>query len=79
MTTEQLRRVLHACPFEPFDIHLADGRHLTVKHPDFLALFPSGRTFVVTFDDESFEVVDLLLVTSLKIKRNGAARKADRS
>ena len=78
MSTEQLRRVLHAAPFEPFEIHLADGRHLTVKHRDFLALFPSGRTFIVTFDDDSFEVVDLLLVTTLKVRRNGAARKANR-
>ena len=78
MTTEQLRRVLHACPFEPFDIHLADGRSLAVKHPDFVAWFPSRRTFIVTSDDGGFEVVDLLLVTTLKVKRNGSARKAAR-
>ena len=79
MRTEQLREVLQTRPFEPFGVHLADGRCLTVKHPDFLALFPPGRTFVVTLEDDSFEVVDLLLVTSLRVRPAGSARKTARS
>ena len=66
MTIEQLRRMHQARPFRPFRVHLADGRDLDVAHPAFLAHTPTGRTVMIAQPDESFEVVDLLLVTSLE-------------
>ena len=72
MTIEQIRKVHQARPFQPFDIHLADGRSLPVPHPEFLAVTPPGRTIGVGLDDGTIEVVDLLLVTSLKPRANGA-------
>jgi hypothetical protein len=62
MTTEQLRKMHQARPFESFDIHIADGRSLPVEHPEFLALSPAGRTISVGLSDGTFEIVDLLLV-----------------
>jgi hypothetical protein len=73
MTIDQLRRMHQARPFQPFRIHMADGRHLDVPHSEFLAQNPSGRTVFVSMGDDSFEVVDLLLVTSLEPIR-GAKR-----
>ena len=61
-----------ARPFHPFDIHLADGRRLPVRHPDMLLI--AGRTIGVGMEDETIEIVDLLLVTSLKPHRNGRSR-----
>jgi hypothetical protein len=58
-------------------VHLADGRKLPVQHPEFVAQSPSGRTFVLWGSDEAFEVVDLLLVTSLKVS-NGKPRSRRR-
>ena len=66
MTIEQLRRMHQARPFSPFRVHMADGRHLDVSHPEFLAHTPTGRTIMIARPDESFEVIDLLLVTSLE-------------
>jgi hypothetical protein len=66
MTIEQLRKMLQARPFEPFDVHMADGRSLPVEHPEFLALSPAGRTISVGLADGNFEIVDLLLATSLR-------------
>jgi hypothetical protein len=66
MTIEQLRKMHEARPFQPFRIHMADGRHLDVVHPEFLAHSPSGRTISVATPDDVFEVIDLLLVTSLE-------------
>ena len=63
MTVEQLRNIHHAQPFRPFTLHLADGRAFLVRHPDFISHSPSGRTLIVHQDDESFSVLDLLLVT----------------
>jgi hypothetical protein len=67
MTIEQLRVVLQATPFRPFTLHLTDGRHLHVPHREFLAHSPSGRTIIVYHDDDSFSVIDLLLVTELEV------------
>jgi hypothetical protein len=74
MTTEQLQQMLHAQPFQPFDIRLADGRSVRVGHRDFAARSPSGRTVIVYEKDESFKVIDLLLVVSLDTV-NGHTRR----
>ncbi len=68
-----------AQPFQPFDIHLADGRRLPVNHPELLAITPSGRTIGVGLADETIEIVDLLLVTSLKPRTNGRSRPKRRT
>jgi hypothetical protein len=75
MTIEQLRRLHRSQPFEPFEIHLADGRSFPIKHPEFLAITPPGRTIAVAVDDGTIEIIDLLLVTSLSHHSNGAARR----
>ena len=67
MTVEQLPQVQHAQPFQPYRIHMAGGRHVDVEHPDFLARSPAGRTAIVYKPDETFEVIDLLLVASLDV------------
>jgi hypothetical protein len=71
VTVEQLIQMQRAQPFRPYRIHMADGRHLDVEHPDFVARSPSGRTIVVYQQDESFEIVDLLLVSSLQVLNGG--------
>jgi hypothetical protein len=77
MTIEQIRAAYDAQPFRPFVMHLADGRSIPVGHREFIATAPSGRTIVVYQPDDSFNVVDLLLITDLEFKRaaNGGARK----
>ena len=76
MTIEQVRRLYEAQPFQPFVIHLADGREVPVLHREFIMAAPSGRTIVVCQPDDTFNIVDLLLVTDLEIKpANGSASK----
>ena len=69
MTVEQLRRIIGQTPFQPFVVHLADGREIPVPHRDFIWQPPGGaRTFVVAHqDDDTFEIIDLLLVTTLEV------------
>lgn len=75
MTTERIRQAYSEQPFQPFTIHLADGREIEVPHRDFMAVGPGGRTILVYRPDESFHIVDLLLVTDLHYspvtRRNG--------
>jgi hypothetical protein len=78
MTIEELSRMHQARPFQPFDIFLVDGRSLPVEHPEFLSRSPGGRTIAVGLADGSHEIVDLLLVVSLKPRANGASRRRRR-
>lgn len=78
MTIEQLRKMHRAQPFQPFDIYLADGRVLPVDHSEILAVPPPGRTIGVGCADGTIEVIDLLLVTSLKARANGHSRSKGR-
>jgi hypothetical protein len=67
MTAEQFKTTLHLQPFRPFTIRMADGRTFQVSHPDFVAQSPSGRTVIVFQPDESYSVLDLLLMTELQV------------
>jgi hypothetical protein len=67
-----------ARPFQPFEIHLADGRTLTVAHPEMLAQSPTGRTIGVAHPDDTIESVDLLLVTSIKPLASGSTGRGRR-
>jgi len=78
MTIEQLRQMHQARPFQPFDIHLTDGRTLSMEHPELLAQSATGRTIAVSHPDGVLEIVDLLLVVSLKPRSNGPAPRGRR-
>jgi len=77
MTIEQVKQLYNFAPFKPFIIHLADGRRIPVKHREFIATSPSGRTIVVYEQDDSFNIIDLLLVTSLEVKNGKASRRSN--
>ena len=63
MDLEDVRKALQRRPFEPFTIRLADGRLLTVRHPDSIAV-GKERIIVVKPDDSSM-FVDSRLIVSL--------------
>jgi hypothetical protein len=67
MTVEQFKATLHLQPFRPFTIRMADDRALQVSHRDFVAQSPSGRTVIVFQPDETYSVLDLLLMTELQV------------
>jgi hypothetical protein len=68
MTTEQLRDKIHAVPFLPFYLRLPDGEEVLVPHPDFIAHAPNTRTCVVTTLEGGHRVIDLLLVSQLRVE-----------
>jgi hypothetical protein len=67
MTVDQLKNVLQAQPFSPFTIHMGDGRTFYVKHRDFISRSQSGRTVIVHGENDSFSILDLLLITELEV------------
>ena len=73
MTADQFRSTLHQSPFRQFTIRMADGRSFEVAHRDFVAMSPSGRTAIVFQADESYSVLDLLLMTELQVANGKSA------
>ena len=78
MTSDKLKEVIRAQPFKPFVIHLADGRRISVSHPESISLSPSGRMAHLFSGDETSHFIDVLLITELEVKtrssRNGRHR-----
>lgn len=65
MTAEPIVELQQAAPFQPFDIHLADGRLFRLQHPDFLTVSPGRRSITIYALPDSAEVIDLLQIISL--------------
>ncbi len=78
MKVEKIRQALHAQPFRPFYIHLADGGRLPVMHEDFVALEPAGREIIVYLRNNAHQIIDVLTVNRLEVgTRNGARKHND--
>lgn len=74
MTLKTLKELREVAPFKPFEIHLSDGRALTVATPDHLFFMPNSTEFLVVLTDGGFRFVDAAQVVSAG--RNGARAKA---
>ncbi|HMJ66796.1 MAG TPA: hypothetical protein VK615_15755 [Candidatus Binatia bacterium] len=72
---EEVRKLLHAEPFRPFLIHVADGGRIPVKHEDFVALAPTGREMIVYQPDGMWQVIDVMLVTRLQVIAKNGSKK----
>jgi hypothetical protein len=77
MTIERIKELYEATLFQPFILHLADGREIPVLHREFVAAAPSGRTLVVFQPEDRMNIIDLLLVTDVELNpsSNGSSRR----
>ena len=75
MRVNEVLTFLHAEPFQPFVIHMADGERLPVNHEDFVNVAPSGRVMTVFLPDDSFRVLDMVMITQLEILAGNGAKK----
>lgn len=66
MTAEQVLLRKDAVPFLPFEMLLADGRVLLIPHPDFLSVAEEEELAHVHALNGEIEVLDLLLVVSIR-------------
>jgi hypothetical protein len=71
-----IRNALREQPFRPFDLCLADGRRVAVKHPEFVA---RNKRIVVVLDEVSYSTtIEPLLIVSLEsaaTKKNGNGKR----
>ena len=78
MTIEQLKDAYDATPFRPFNLHMADGRSISVHHRDFMLTVPKGRTIVVATPAGRLHILDLLMVTEVErmpLTQNGSRKR----
>jgi hypothetical protein len=70
--TADIRKLVHAVPFVPFTIHVADGGQLRVPTVHHIAVPPAGGRIFVFGDDERYDVLSALMVTRLSIDRESS-------
>ena len=67
MDVRIIRDAMRAQPFRPFSLRLADGRELTVPHPDFISVAPDGWSIVVWSKQEPWiSTLEPALIVSLE-------------
>ncbi|MDX1965208.1 MAG: hypothetical protein SFX18_18835 [Pirellulales bacterium] len=77
MDLNSIRYALKAEPFQPFELCLADGRRIPVKHPEFVAM--NKRIVIVTDDDSNTRTFEPLLIVSLEpLSGNGHGKRKPR-
>ena len=64
MDLNSIRNALHEVPFQPFELCLADGRRVPVKHPEFVAM--NKRIVIVTDENSATKILEPLLIVSLE-------------
>ena len=73
MTSERLRKLVTAQPFRPFRVCMSNGPSYDVKHPEFVAVSPRDDIAILFHDEGDYSVLDLLLMTELKVAANESA------
>jgi hypothetical protein len=69
MSPDFLKKTVARRPFRPFIIHLAGGRSIPVRSPEFVLLPEEGRLALVQHPSGSAHIIDLLLVTDLEFPK----------
>jgi hypothetical protein len=77
MKVDEIKKVVHAEPFRPFYLHIADGGRLLVTHPDFIAISGSGRSMLVYPEghEDDYQAVDTALVTRIEQAKRSSSSK----
>jgi len=64
---ERIRQLLHATPFVPFIIRMADGREYRIEHPDFVLASSTETTQVIIEEPNGHQHwLSPLLITSVE-------------
>lgn len=79
MTSEALRDVMAASPFQPFRMHMGGGRQVDIRHPEFAWMIPSGRiVFVYQPGRDSAEIIDVFMIQSIELSPRDEAQNGER-
>lgn len=63
MQAPEIKQLLEKAPFEPFTIHMANGKQFVVDHPEIVAFSVDKKTLAVALRSGGFAQLDLRLAT----------------
>lgn len=63
MQAAEIKQLLEETPFEPFTIHMANGKQFVVDHPEIVAFSVDKRSLAVALRSGGFAHLDLRLAT----------------
>ena len=75
MTIERMKSLRLARPFQPFTIHLRDGKRISIRRGDAFALSPAGARIVVV--EPRYQSIELSSIADVTL-RETRGRKAAR-
>ena len=78
MTADAVLRFAKVAPFMPFEMLLADGRAVSIPHPDFISVTESEEMVYLYDTADGIETIDLMLVVSLRVPIRTPAVSATR-
>jgi hypothetical protein len=67
--TDEVRKLLHAVPFQPFFVKTSDGKQYRVKHPDYVAISPKGGRLTLFDEEETTTTVSALHIVAVEPAR----------
>ena len=64
----RIRELVQTVPFQPFVIHMADGRKFQINHPDFVFASPKDQSWVIVVEENEDRLHHLsaLLITGVE-------------
>ena len=69
MQANEIKQLIEKAPFEPFSIHMANGRKFVVDHPE-IAMFSINKgSLAVAMREGGFAILDLHLATHTEPER----------
>jgi hypothetical protein len=72
MQAVEIKQLLENAPFEPFTIHMANGRQFIVDHPE-IAMFSINKgSLAVAMREGGFAILDLRLATHIEPQRKSS-------
>ena len=73
MTADTIEEFLHATPFKPFTVHMAEQTDVQVPHPDFAMLTKDGRVLVVNTEGSRVKHIDMFSISSISLAEEAGA------
>jgi len=76
MQAAEIKLLLETTPFEPFTIHMANGRQFLVDHPEVAMFSVNKGSLAVALREGGFAILDLHLATHTEpAKKTSRGRK----
>ncbi|HEY3898186.1 MAG TPA: hypothetical protein VGM54_06215 [Chthoniobacter sp.] len=72
MQAAEIKRLLEDSPFEPFTIHMANGRQFLIDHPKVAMLSVDKGSLAMAMRAGGFSILDLRLATRVEAQRKSS-------